>query len=387
MIFDNRFLKGSKDAIVAGVVLGAGARILSEVTRKVREATTVTVEITDDTEVFKWIKDWLAQHPYTKHSRNLLADSKNGDHRLTPAIGDHLLTYKGHYVWVSRFRESSTADDVAYLGQKYRKETFRITILSRDRQLLVDLIQDARAASEKNTAGKIIIFRQGYDSWREIDEIKPRSIDSVILPDPYALHNIASDLEYFIANEQWYSERSVPHRRGYLFEGMPGSGKTSSIIALSSHLGKNIYRLSLTNPSLTDSSLESLFADVGANAIVAIEDIDCAYDERVKDASVKNSVSFSGLLNILDGIGSKEGRILFMTTNHKEKLDPALIRPGRVDKIIHFGAATKDQARRLYQRFFPKHPLHKATEFCETLMDNESMASLQARLITMSERT
>jgi chaperone BCS1 len=64
-------------------------------------------------------------------------------------------------------------------------------------------------------------------------------------------------------------------------------------------------------------------------------------------------VTFSGLLNALDGVASQEGRVLFMTTNHIEKLDPALIRPGRCDVIVKFDLATADQARRMFLRFFP----------------------------------
>ena len=71
-----------------------------------------------------------------------------------------------------------------------------------------------------------------------------------------------------------------------------------------------------------------------------------------KPFSYQSSVTFSGFLNALDGVASGEERIIFMTTNHVEKLDPALIRPGRVDLMEHIDDASPEQARRLFERFF-----------------------------------
>ena len=66
-----------------------------------------------------------------------------------------------------------------------------------------------------------------------------------------------------------------------------------------------------------------------------------------------SDVTLSGLLNLIDGVWSEEGRILFATTNHIEKLDPALIRPGRIDVRVRYDASTRDQAKRMFERFFP----------------------------------
>lgn len=66
----------------------------------------------------------------------------------------------------------------------------------------------------------------------------------------------------------------------------------------------------------------------------------------------KSSVTFSGLLNALDGVASSEERIIFMTTNHFSQLDPALIRPGRVDLQEFLDDAVGEQAKRLYVKFY-----------------------------------
>jgi len=92
----------------------------------------------------------------------------------------------------------------------------------------------------------------------------------------------------------------------------------------------------------------------------------------------RRHVTFSGLLNALDGVAAGEERVLFMTTNHIERLDPALIRPGRVDVIHRIGAATPAQLRRMFLKFFVGEEA-KAQQFADALEGTElSMAQLQA---------
>jgi chaperone BCS1 len=80
------------------------------------------------------------------------------------------------------------------------------------------------------------------------------------------------------------------------------------------------------------------------NAIILLEDVDAVFSERSAGKSA-GGVSFSGLLNALDGVASQEGRLFFMSTNHIEKLDPALIRPGRCDVKVELNRASKKQMK------------------------------------------
>ena len=91
----------------------------------------------------------------------------------------------------------------------------------------------------------------------------------------------------------------------------------------------------------------------------------------------QNSVTFSGLLNSIDGILGGDGRILLMTTNHPDRLDPALLRPGRMDLKVELGKANKHQARALFERFFSDHPV-AAIDFAASYEDKSmSPAELQ----------
>jgi hypothetical protein len=226
-----------------------------------------------------------------------------------------------------------------------------------------------------------------YGNWRRSGCRPARSVASVIL-EPGLPEAIIDDARGFLARERWYIERGIPYRRGYLFHGPPGSGKTSFISALAGELALDIYAVNLGNASITDEILAELLAETPSRCIVLLEDIDAAVgtdDESsgsnstaAVSASASSSasasassdgsdagdgaapgmmrggasVTYSGLLNTLDGVAAKEGRILILTTNHPERIPQSLVRDGRVDIRRRFGWATPEQAARLLRRFY-----------------------------------
>lgn len=146
----------------------------------------------------------------------------------------------------------------------------------------------------------------------------------------------------------------------YLLHGPPGCGKSSYITALAGELGFSICLLNLSERGLTDDRLNYLLNIVPERSIVLLEDIDAAFVSREDTATQKaayeglNRVTFSGLLNCLDGVASTEARIVFMTTNYPERLDPALIRPGRVDYKEYVGFCSHYQLGQMFKRFYEK---------------------------------
>jgi mitochondrial chaperone BCS1 len=127
-----------------------------------------------------------------------------------------------------------------------------------------------------------------------------------------------------------------------LLYGPPGTGKTSFTQAIAGACGLHICYLNLAGGNLNDDSLNTLLNSTEVNSIILLEDIDAIFQGRESVQEKRDggqSVTFSGLLNALDGVRSQEGRILIMTTNHKDKLDPALLRPGRADRCIELGNA------------------------------------------------
>jgi len=151
--------------------------------------------------------------------------------------------------------------------------------------------------------------------------------------------------------------------------GVPGSGKTSLIHSLAGELGLDVYMISLSRAGLDDATLQELISFLPEKCIALMEDIDAAFrhDINREPASTDTShpafpgvttgsqsrgVTLSGLLNAIDGVAAHEGRLLFATTNHYESLDPALRRPGRMDRHIEFRLASRNQVAEMFQRFY-----------------------------------
>ena len=171
---------------------------------------------------------------------------------------------------------------------------------------------------------------------------------------------VIDDLMAFQESKEYYAKVGKAWKRGYLLYGPPGTGKSTMIAAMANFLDYDVYDLELTAVK-NNTELRKLFIETTGKSIMVIEDIDCSVDftgKRRKDkkaSSNKDSdnddkpklpiepekddatkVTLSGLLNFIDGLWSACGgeRIIIFTTNHKEKLDPALIQCGRMDKHI-----------------------------------------------------
>lgn len=181
-------------------------------------------------------------------------------------------------------------------------------------------------------------------------------------------------LDLFMHNPDWYAERGIPYSLGILLHGIPGAGKTSTIKAVAKDTGRHIFNLSL-RPYTTQKQLTNLFfnetvvvaLDDGTKQtykiplnkrVYVIEDIDCltdvVLDRDLRPPEVKNgeAVTLSFLLNLLDGVLETPGRILVITSNYPERLDRALIRPGRIDVRIEFNHASRGFIQEMLHRFY-----------------------------------
>jgi chaperone BCS1 len=194
----------------------------------------------------------------------------------------------------------------------------------------------------------------------------PRPVESVVLR-MGLLESLINDVRQFLSRRSWYIERGIPYRRGYLLYGPPGTGKSSAVLAIASAMKMDIAILSLVDSSLDDDNLCQLLSDCPVNSIVLIEDIDCIFVNRKATLDKPNKLTFSGLLNAIDGVAAGEGRILFATTNHIERLDAALIRTGRIDRKERVDYATAEQLRRIFVRFYGDDDPSMADYFAESV--------------------
>mmetsp|Transcript_17479 Transcript_17479/g.18970 ORF Transcript_17479/g.18970 Transcript_17479/m.18970 type:complete len:475 (-) Transcript_17479:35-1459(-) len=211
--------------------------------------------------------------------------------------------------------------------------------------------------AETPEKGKFLCFNWHirYQYWREEARIDARPIDSVVLPSK-TKDRLIQDIERFLLpkTKQFYVRNGIPYRRSYLFYGVPGTGKTSMVQALAGHFHRNVCFLLPTHPEMTDDSLREAIQRIPSNSIVVFEDIDALFDIHRSNKISKSSLTFSGLLNALDGIGSPNGQIFVLTTNLRDNLDHALIRNGRVDLHVEFTYATEEQMEIMWTNFYPQ---------------------------------
>lgn len=271
---------------------------------------------------------------------------------LVPGPGKHVLRYKNAFIFVNRVRESKSRD--IQTGKPW--ETITLTTLYSHRHIFEDLFTEAHDYAAKSHEGKTTIYNSWGTEWRPFGHPRrKRPLESVVLAEGVK-ERIVDDVQDFIGSASWYHDRGIPYRRGYLLYGPPGTGKSSFIQALAGELDYDIAILNLSERGLTDDRLNHLLTIVPSRTLVLLEDVDAAFSNRRTQSDADGyrgaNVTFSGLLNTLDGVASAEERIIFLTTNHVERLDEALVRPGRVDMTVRLGEITRYQVARLWDRFY-----------------------------------
>ncbi|OTA94363.1 hypothetical protein M434DRAFT_71445 [Hypoxylon sp. CO27-5] len=359
-----------------------------------------SIHICNNDGIYMHVMEWLASQPKMVNSRALFAESGYKRVWKDEDIADVARDSSGRYLNFSnqeaKTRKRESIFDEAGSGQVFRdQEDIVISCLWRSPEPIKQLLAHAKEQFYSGHQARTIVKRPstfsrrypGRCAWHEVANRPVRDIKTVVLDEHQKLQVLADINEYLHPETpRWYANRGIPLRRGYLFHGPPGTGKTSLSFALAGIFGLDIHVISLLEPSLTEEDLNSLFASLPRRCIVLLEDIDTAglrrspsqlqsekdssntpdqskpskssaRDWKVSDLAKalkkegednKTGISLSGLLNAIDGVASHEGRVLIMTTNSPEQLDDALIRPGRVDLQVAFTNATREQAKELF---------------------------------------
>ncbi|KAK3125171.1 hypothetical protein QOZ80_7BG0601200 [Eleusine coracana subsp. coracana] len=227
------------------------------------------------------------------------------------------------------------------------------------------------------------IFMNEGRSWHGITHHHPATFDTLAM-DPARKHSIIADLDRFLKRREYYRRIGKAWKRGYLLYGPPGTGKSSLVAAMANHLRFNIYDLDLSEVRL-NSALQRLLIAMPNKSILLIEDIDCCFDAAAsretadvledpdytsdsddegpapRAALPNKGITLSGLLNFIDGLWSTcgEERIIVFTTNYKDRLDTALLRPGRMDMHVYMGYCCWEAFKTLAWNYFlvNDHPL------------------------------
>lgn len=371
---------------IAAALWGSLKSVPGMLYRTLRARMFYTLEVTsDDRPFFQWMDRWAQQ--YTKFSRSYRpTDGDNSEDaeaeerfHMAPGTGRHFLWTPFGWGWYRQSRENTKS---AGAGESYSR-TVTVELFAPFRTPKFDqlLLQSYECHLEVQAKERLRVYvPESGDYWQPRMRLRIRPLDSVILPEgmPEA---ITADVVNFLSNYEWYQDLAVPYRRGYLFHGPPGNGKTSAAMALAHKFRLPLYTLSLSSPGMTDNRLQSLTGDLPERCLLLLEDIDSAFKGRETEGS-KSLLSFSGLLNALDGVTTGEGRLLIMTTNLPDQLDPALVRPGRVDRTWEFPNADNSMTARLFARFLPHESAAQCQEFVKSYGNGmSSMAQVQEVLV------
>ena len=184
-----------------------------------------------------------------------------------------------------------------------------------------------------------------YSEWNTYSRIPVRRLNTVYM-DERVKQRIMDDVTSFLKSEAEYDAFGIPYKKTYLLTGVPGSGKTSLIKALCNEIHYNLGIMSISR-DMDNATIQGSFRNLDPKTVLLLEDIDCLFEKRT---SVETPCfTFSNLLNILDGVLFKHGLIVFITTNHPEKLDPALLRQGRTDLIVELNYPSRTEIEKLFR--------------------------------------
>mmetsp|Transcript_14822 Transcript_14822/g.32680 ORF Transcript_14822/g.32680 Transcript_14822/m.32680 type:complete len:1078 (+) Transcript_14822:73-3306(+) len=266
---------------------------------------------------------------------------------------------KTHHIWISKYVEKPQFRSDSAKNQR-DPESITLTMWwTTDPRPLKEFMSAALSTMLRDDSeGRVDIYvkHMWLPMWTKAISKDRRTRDTIVLDENLA-DDVVADMKHFFSKKaaDWYNNAGIPYRRGYLLYGPPGCGKTSFAQVLAGELGLDVCLMNLSNQEMNDDDLAELLRNAPPRSMLLLEDVDAIFVERNSQNKQRGGgISFSGLLNALDGAAAQEGCVILMTTNHKDRLDEALIRPGRCDVHVHIQKASQDQARRMYCRFFSK---------------------------------
>jgi len=320
-----------------------------------KKQSTTTLDIVNDDPVFYQVAEWLQRQPSASKSRRIkLGNGYSNMHGTMKSIG-----YGTHLVWVGWIPLLVSLNKETNSTYKVR-ETITITKLGRSHKVFDSLAEDIKI-NEREVQRRVYVHTGDY--WGVCPKAPIRPFDTIALPRKEK-ELLIKTIDDFVKSEDWYVERAIPYQLSILLHGPPGTGKTSLIKAIGDYLGKHLA----VCPTASATSLPKMMMKAPTDCIYVIEDIDsnsasCDRDAEKEESEIEAIASVytggsqvSELLNAIDGLMQHHGRVLIMTTNHPEKLDPAMVRPGRVDLSVEVSYLDTESFMSFLGRFFDDVP-------------------------------
>ncbi|KAK9682458.1 hypothetical protein RND81_10G075100 [Saponaria officinalis] len=354
--------------------------------------------------MYTTIETYLSESTSRK-ARSLKANFVKDGNSLVLGLGDNQEVtdeFQGVKVWWNSHKKVSRSQTITFYPGADDKRYYRLTFHNRHRDLITEsylqhVIDEGKAIAIRKRQRRLFTNIKesggGYYSrgtlWTHVEFKHPATFNTLAM-EKTKKQTIIDDLLRFTIAKDYYLKIGKPWKRGYQLYGPPGTGKSTLIAAMANLLEYDIYDLELTAVK-DNTELRRLLIETSSKSIIVIEDIDCSLeltgqrvskkkakegggDEEKEDEkkaikkklkeeseSKKSEVTLSGLLNFIDGIWSAcgEERLIIFTTNYIEKLDPALIRRGRMDMHIELSYCCYEAFKLLAKNYLDTedHPL------------------------------
>lgn len=358
------------------VMVSSAAGVAKHLVHRGRSEITYTVAVRSDDAIYPTLHAAILDRLPATRRRALTATSSTARHdgptevsspgeRPAPprlklfydGAREQKLSLDGHTIKVMVDRDTAVNLNLGGDGPRFRTSPDRLVFTAygasaRDAILrFIQQVTDDHHASDRNPD---FFIAERWGGWDRRSDVPRRRLETVVLQAGQK-ERLVADVEDFLGSEQRYNELGIPWHRGILLEGPPGTGKTSLAQALATHFDLDVYFVPLSDLA-ADTGLLRLVSAVRPRSMLLLEDIDVLQaakdrEDKASESDTVESLSLSGLLNALDGLATPSGLITILTTNHPGVLDPALVRPGRVDRVEHIGVLDDDQLRRLVTQF------------------------------------
>lgn len=401
-IFSNQFVGGGLVLMLTGAIMALLRRVPQAIYEWAKRRFSVSLTILDTDPLFEWAKLWLDSLPYSRRTRRIACSlyreadeefSTESRALFAPAYGSHFFRHGKKLIWLSRDKNDNQPTAAGTVRSAKAPESITLTILGTDQKVARELVAEIMSAARTLERQKVRGYISGCGWWRRLSTFRPRDLGTVDLTSD-DLSLITEAIESFLGARSEYARRGIPYHLNFLFDGLPGTGKTSLASALSGRFGLNLHILNVAGPGMNDDRLVELMLSLPPRSLLLLEDIDAVAPTRAskpkptvnaattpiagKDDSAEG-ITLSGLLNCMDGLTAPDGAVIIMTTNHPELLDAALLRPGRVDIRVTFGPATREQIERMCARLNPR--LHLNGHVDSMLAQKFTTAQVQAELL------
>ncbi|XP_059642823.1 AAA-ATPase At3g28580-like [Cornus florida] len=334
-------------------------------------------------EAYLAIENYLSSNT-SMQAKRLKADVVKNSTSLALSMDDHEEVadeFQGvKFWWASGKHITKSHPSISYYPVNDEKRHYKLTFHKKHRNFVLTtylnhVLTEGKEIKVRNRQRKLYTNYGSY--WSHVVFEHPATFETLAM-EPDKKKDIIDDLITFSKTEEFYKRIGRAWKRGYLLYGPPGTGKSTLIAAMANLLGYDLYDLELT--AVKDNiELRRLLIETSSKSIIVIEDIDCSADltgqrkkkkkekeedeDEEKDPGKKlakeekdtktSNVTLSGLLNFIDGLWSACGgeRLIVFTTNYVEKLDPALIRRGRMDKHIELSYCSFEAFKMLAKNY------------------------------------